>query len=89
MIRRKHNLAPSLVDRWRDKYKSGHLIEDQRKSESALETRVSELERMVGRLTMENDLLKKAEASIRRQRRESSLPITAKNLEAYKRGAGS
>ena len=42
MIRRKHNLAPSLVDRWRDKYKSGHLIEDQRKSESALETKVSE-----------------------------------------------
>ena len=84
MIRRKHNLAPSLVDRWRDKYKSGHLIEDQRKSESALETRVSELERMVGRLTMENDLLKKAATYIEKQRRKISLPITAKNLEALK-----
>ena len=49
--------------------------------------RIAQLEQMVGRLTMENELLKKAvEFSVRR-RKENSLPITAKSLAASRGGA--
>jgi transposase len=58
---REHQLHPTLIGRWQKQHLqyaerafagNGHLYTDQ--------ARVSELERMVGRLTMENDLLKKA-----------------------------
>ena len=42
---------------------------------------------MVGRLALENDLLKKAVEYTLRRRRENSLPITAKRLAASKGGA--
>ena len=41
---------------------------------------------MVGRLALENDLLKRAVEYTARRRKESSLPITAKSLAAS-RGA--
>ena len=58
---REHQLHPTLIGRWQKQHLqyaerafsgNGHLYTDQ--------ARVSELERMVGRLTMDNDLLKKA-----------------------------
>jgi hypothetical protein len=42
---------------------------------------------MVGRLTMENELLKKAVEYTARRRKELSSPITAKSLAASKGGA--
>jgi len=58
---REHQLHPNLINRWRHQHEryaerafagNGHAYTD--------EARVAELERMVGRLTMENALLKKA-----------------------------
>jgi|SRR6185503_12698489 len=58
---REHQLHPTLIGRWQKLHRqysdrafsgNGHAYSD--------EARVAELERMVGRLTMENDLLKKA-----------------------------
>ncbi len=54
--------------------------------EKELRARNAELERMVGRLTMENDLLKKAVEYTLRRRKENSSPITAKSLAASKGG---
>lgn len=60
-VAREHQLNPNTVTKWRKQlrqYKdrafagNGHAYTD--------EARTAELERMVGRLTMENDLLKKA-----------------------------
>ena len=42
---------------------------------------------MVGRLTMDNELLKKAMEYSLRKRRESTLPITGKSLEGSNGGA--
>jgi transposase len=59
-IAREHEISPHLISRWcrhHRKYKGrafpghGHARSD--------EARVAALERMIGRLTMENDLLKK------------------------------
>jgi len=58
---REHQLHPTLINRWQKQQRqyadrafagNGHAYTS--------EARISELERMVGRLTMENDLLKKA-----------------------------
>lgn len=58
---REHQLHPTLIGRWQKQHRQypdrafagqGRIYTD--------EARVVELERMVGRLTMENDLLKKA-----------------------------
>lgn len=58
---REHQLSPTLINRWQKQYRqypkqsfpgNGRAYTD--------EARIAELERMVGRLTMENDLLKKA-----------------------------
>jgi len=81
-LSRQHNLSPSLIQTWREKYRGGGLIEKPSREEQALKARVAELERMVGRLTMENDLLKKADAYIRQQRSAASRVITAKDLKA-------
>ena len=88
-ICREHNLAASVVHAWKAKYLNGTLLSEVPKQDAALLARIAELERMVGRLAMENEFLKKAEASIREQRRKATLPITAKTLAASKEGASS
>src|SRR6266487_4603725 len=62
-ICREHNLAPSVVSRWRNEY-------DQRGEEAFLppatsvpptaEAKIAELERFCGQLALENTLLKRA-----------------------------
>jgi len=57
---REHNINGAMIHKWRHQYEknpkgafagSGNI--------STYEAKIAELERMVGRLTMENDLLKK------------------------------
>lgn len=58
---REHQVHPTLIGRWqrqRRQYADRAFAGNGRPYTS--EARVAELERMVGRLTMENDLLKKA-----------------------------
>lgn len=60
---REHNLAESVLLRWRKEYEARGekaFAEKQASSrEEALEARVAELERFCGKLSLENELLKK------------------------------
>lgn len=69
-LSRRHELSPSLIRIWIGKYEQGGFAGDTRPSvhEKQLAARVAELERKIGQLTLENDLLKKLEAHARRQR---------------------
>ena|SRR5437868_10336806 len=64
-IARKYSLSPTLVVNWLKEYDADPEHAFRRESVHSsntplrLENRVLELERMVGRLTMENDFLKK------------------------------
>jgi transposase len=58
---REHQLHPTLISKWQKQHSqyaeqafagNGHIYKD--------EARIAELERMIGQLTMENTLLKKA-----------------------------
>jgi transposase len=72
-LRREHQIAASVLADWkaiflRQAPKAFESPEHQNGQEA---TRVAELERLVGRLTLENDVLKKA-TSILHQRRRSN-----------------
>lgn len=58
---REHNISDGMIARWRKQYEKNPDGAFQGNGNiSTYEARIAELERMVGRLTMENDLLKKA-----------------------------
>ena len=86
-LSRRYDISSGLILHWKKRYEEGGLVEGPSQTEKELLARNAELERMVGRLTMENDLLKKAVEYTVRRRRENSSPITAKSLAASKGGA--
>ena len=57
-LARLYDLSPHLIIQWRNNYAAGKLMEQHQ--HTAQDELIKELERMVGRLTMENELLKKA-----------------------------
>lgn len=60
-ICREHQLHPNVVERWTNEFvKAAPSVFTQKQPNNGDATRIAELERMVGRLTMENDILKKA-----------------------------
>jgi|TARA_B100000315_G_scaffold243901_1_gene267822 transposase len=86
-LSRRYDISSGLIVHWKKRYEEGGLVEGPSQSEKTLSARNAELERMVGRLTMENELLKKAVEYTLRRRRENSSPITAKSLATSRRGA--
>ncbi|MCX5971860.1 MAG: transposase [Coprothermobacterota bacterium] len=57
-LSRRHAIAPSLLYHWKERYIRGKLSHEPTES-GALQARLEELEKMVGRLTLENEFLKK------------------------------
>jgi transposase len=86
-LSRRHDVSSGLILYWKKGYEEAGLAEGSSQSEKRSLARIAELERMVGRLTMENELLKKAVEYTARRRKELSSPITAKSLAASRGGA--
>lgn len=60
---REHNLAQSVLLRWRKEYEvrgEAAFTEKQPSGTEALQARIAELERFCGKLALENEILKKA-----------------------------
>lgn len=72
---RRYELCPTVLGNWKQQYAQGRLAEAEGAGQDQLQ-RLQELERMVGQLTLENALLKRAVAYTLQQRSERSLPIT-------------
>ena len=75
---RRHDVSSGLILYWKKRYEGGGGVEGPARSEKQYVAGIAELERMVGRLTMENELLKKAVEYTARRRKEFSSPITAR-----------
>ena len=86
-LSRRLEVSSGLILHWKKRYEAGGLTEGPSSNERELLSRIEQLERMVGRLTMENDLLKKAVEFTARRRKESSLSLTGRNLAAPRGGA--
>ena len=72
---RRYELCQTVVRTWKQQYAQGRLAEAEGGGQDQAQ-RLQELERMVGQLTMENALLKRAVAYTLQQRSARSLPIT-------------
>ena len=87
---RRYNISSGLLHRWKNQYAEGKLNAEPSK-EAELAARVRELERLLGKVTLENEFLKKAVRNSLKQtkKRESSLPRIAPLSRAFKGGANS
>lgn len=72
-LARRYEISPNLIRQWEKAYHEGRLDDRARQDVKALEARIRELERMVGKLTMENEFLKKVEELSRRK--ENGKPL--------------
>jgi len=55
---RRHNISSSLLYYWKKQYSRGKF-NNEPTAEAALQDRIEKLERLVGKLTLENEFLKK------------------------------
>lgn len=70
-ICRGHNLSESVLLRWRKEYEArgeAAFTEKQPSGDEALESRIAELERFCGQLSLENRILKKSLKSMHSSR---------------------
>lgn len=86
-LSKRYEISSGLITHWRDRYTEGKLIEGKAANVKVLEAKINDLERMVGRLTMDNELLKKAIEYSMQKKRESLSPVTARNLGVSNGGA--
>ena len=85
---RRYNISSGQLYTWRRQYTQGKL-DPEPSREAELAARVRELERMLGKVTLENEFLKKAVRNSLRQaeKKEISLPKIAPLSKAFKGGA--
>jgi transposase-like protein len=85
---RRYNIAHPVITRWKKDYADGKL-DNEPSTESGYQEKIVQLERMVGRLTMEKDALKKALRSVHQQQQsnDSSSQITSSLSVVSKGGA--
>lgn len=92
MLCRRYNLAANQIGEWMDAYEEGRLgyvvntIED---DPVYMRTRIAELERIIGKLSLDNADLKKASNFILERRRARTSVISGRITEPSKKRAGS
>lgn len=88
-LARQYELSPNLIRGWVNQHEHGELVSGPggEVRQKLLEARIAELERKIGQLTMENDLLKKTEVFFRQKQNANSLIISGPAPSARKRGA--
>ena len=84
---KENNISPGLINRWRRQYLDGELNGNNNQEIKKLETQVAKLEQMIGKLTMENYILKKEKEYILQRKKEGSSIITGPYLNPSKKAA--
>src|ERR687883_969 len=89
-LARRHDISRELLRTWARKYEAGELTGDgpARPDRRAYEAKIAGLERKVGQLTMELDLLKRGLISARRARGGTSSVVSGPKPAASEPGAG-
>jgi transposase InsO family protein len=76
-----------LISKWKKDYKTGKFFEDEDNTDiKRLKLRIRELERLVGQLTMENRLLKRARNINNKEKKRRFINNNLKELKTIKRG---
>ncbi len=71
---REHQLKDTLVYRWKDEFlaRASRVFESEQREASEAAERIAALERLAGRLALENDILKKASSRLESRRRSGA-----------------
>ena len=78
---RDHQLSPTVVKRWIEKYQTGQPIEDRPSPrERQLEEENRRLKAKLGEMVMQIDILKKLDDFVRQRKSATSSVVTASNL---------
>jgi transposase len=90
-LARRHDISRELLRTWVKKYEAGEFAGDgpAKADRRAYEAKIASLERKVGQLTMELDLLKEGLSSARRARGGTSSVVSGPEPAASEPGAGS
>ena len=90
-LARRHDISRELLRTWVKKYEAGEFAGDgpARPDRRAYEAKIAGLERKVGQLTMELDLLKKGLRSARRASGASTSVVSGPKAAASEPGAAS
>jgi transposase len=78
---RRHNISSSLLYHWKKQYARGRF-NNEPTAEGALKDRIEKLERLVGRLTLENEFLKKGLEHSLSQSERNGKPSAAGNTSS-------
>ena len=84
---KENNISPGLINRWKRQYLDGELGNNSNQEVKKLQMQVGKLEQMIGKLTMENYLLKKEKEYLLQRKKEGSSIITASYLHPLKKAA--
>lgn len=89
-LARRHSLSRNLIKIWVAKYEAGGLDSDTAAADvlADYEARIAALERLVGRLALENDFLKGASRANRSPRSEATSVIAGPLASPSRRDAG-
>src|SRR5665647_3180318 len=85
-VSRKYGISPVIISRWKKEYYSGKFFENSNPDYARLSIKVKELERMVGRLTMENDTLKEIVKLVEPQKKSLAADIYIGRLGSIRQG---
>lgn len=84
---RHYDLSHNMLYRWRQEYESGAYNRESEADVKAKDTRIRQLEQLVGRLTLENEFLKRAAAYTEEHQSDDSWIISGPGPSRSKRGA--
>jgi len=85
-LARRYNLSSGLLYHWKNQYARGKL-NNEPTEEAALRNRISQLEQMLGKLTLENEFLKKAlQSALKEQGEKGSSFISTKASSPVSKG---
>jgi len=87
-LAREHRISPVMINRWKKDYKKGKFFENVSSQDMArLELRIRDLERLVGKLTLENEMLKKIRDLDTKEKKDSSSIVTSRDWDQREGGA--
>ena len=82
---KENNISPGLINRWKRQYLDGELSNNNDQEIKKLQIQIAKLEQMIGKLTMENYILKKEKEYLLQKKKEDSSIITGSYLNRSKR----
>ena len=84
---REYKVSPVLINKWKKDYKSGKFFENVNSHDMAkLELRVRELERLLGKITLENEMLKKIRDLGTKEKKDDLSIVTSRYWEQSQGG---